>query len=588
MKQKAITLLVFLLLVSSAAVLMLRINQPVPGSGLAGIWFYSGLAMVLVSMFYIEPYYAAPRNVLSHAITVVLVLLSVHVSMREHALGYFWWRVLLIYASAMIVLSLGAMVLPDPKRGPMYGFNRFGDSLKGIAVALGSGKVVYSFVFLLFLPLLHDLRDPWVIATLSLWWLVIISDPGRRLAAALEKARHTSQTLGEIFSVQSSQVFVARAHPDGPDVEPLDPVEFSYAVDDSSAESRVGLVVDCYHLNDEKWMKILQAGNSKTASSVKGNEVRRLYGSEAESLAGLRNRLVGLVCEDSDIRIIRFEVISGAPSVQEGDLVEIAIRSQRVFYQVVNGTTDAERLEEKNESGFVRGDALQLGVWNDELQPFDAFGWVPNMNAPVLKAEGNMKLDEISSPEYRLGNIPGTKIPVAINLDTARSHHLAVLGVTGAGKSFITLELLRELIKGTKVVCVDFTGKYIQELASLEPRRLIDKEGLEQVEVTMAKKADSGKEEALKKRGQIADKLQTYVKDFMNDARNLAIFELPDLSNMTFILEFTQMFLDAIFRYAREMPGTKVCLVIEEAHTVIFPRPQALAISATTAAIRRW
>lgn len=119
--------------------------------------------------------------------------------------------------------------------------------------------------------------------------------------------------------------------------------------------------------------------------------------------------------------------MSGAPTVQEGDLVEVTIRSQRVFYQVVNGTTDAERLAEKNESGFVRGDALQLVVWNDKLQAFDAFGWVPNMNAPVLKAEGHMKLDEIASPEYRLGNIPGTEIPVAINLDTARTHHLAVL-----------------------------------------------------------------------------------------------------------------------------------------------------------------
>jgi DNA helicase HerA-like ATPase len=47
------------------------------------------------------------------------------------------------------------------------------------------------------------------------------------------------------------------------------------------------------------------------------------------------------------------------------------------------------------------------------------------------------------------------------------------------------------------------------------------------------------------------------------------VFELPDLSNTSFILEFTQMFLEGVFIYAKQNPGNKYCIVLEEAHTII-------------------
>ena len=41
----------------------------------------------------------------------------------------------------------------------------------------------------------------------------------------------------------------------------------------------------------------------------------------------------------------------------------------------------------------------------------------------------------------------------------------------------------------------------------------------------------------------------------MDGNDSLALFELPDMSNTSFILEFTQMFLDGVFKYVKKKVG---------------------------------
>ena len=50
---------------------------------------------------------------------------------------------------------------------------------------------------------------------------------------------------------------------------------------------------------------------------------------------------------------------------------------------------------------------------------------------------------------------------------------------------------------------------------------------------------------------------------------NLGLFELPALSNTSFILEFTQYFIESVFNYAKSNEGSQICLVLEEAHTIV-------------------
>ncbi|MGH2568161.1 MAG: ATP-binding protein, partial [Bacteroidota bacterium] len=226
---------------------------------------------------------------------------------------------------------------------------------------------------------------------------------------------------------------------------------------------------------------------------------------------------------------------------------------------------------------FVRGEAIQLGVWNQEKYQFEKYGWVPEMNSVVLQAKTAFERREFSYPEYEIGKFPGTDLPAVMNLHDATTHHLAILGITGAGKSLIAREIIRQLLKDTKLVCIDFTGEYSEKLKDLSPEIIVDKNRLDELEDLLAKKADSDRQKksadvlALKKK--IHERLTEHVTTFVTSQNHLGLFELPDLSNTTFILEFTQQFLDAVFKYVKDKEknkdGKRVCIVIEEAHTVV-------------------
>ena len=67
------------------------------------------------------------------------------------------------------------------------------------------------------------------------------------------------------------------------------------------------------------------------------------------------------------------------------------------------------------------------------------YGWAKANTSDIV-------VPEFQLPEFKLGVIPNTTLPSVINLNDAVSHHIALLGVTGAGKSFLAREIIKELI----------------------------------------------------------------------------------------------------------------------------------------------
>jgi len=61
------------------------------------------------------------------------------------------------------------------------------------------------------------------------------------------------------------------------------------------------------------------------------------------------------------------------------------------------------------------------------------------------------------------------------------------------------------------------------------------------------------------------------IEEFLNSDRQIGLFELPDVSNTTGILEYTKWFFRCLFEIARQRKtfDQKLCMVLEEAHTVI-------------------
>jgi uncharacterized protein len=554
-----------------------------PSTETKDIWFYSGLFMVLFSVLFIEPFYSSPKNVITNSIPLLLVYIAIQQSFKSEIL---WWLSVGVILF-LIAISILAMALSQDNESIDSTQNRISEKLKSIAVLIGQGKVIYSAVFLsvMFLykiELINTISDTYYFVLVVLWGcLLLINTKTIHSRFSYTESDKSNNSIGEIFSVQSDRMFLVRLFEDKKNVNKFDLVNFRYKMDTFIDIINKGFVFDTYNLNNQKWAKVLLLQRGKTSSStqLKSNTIYKV--TSKESIVQLTKELnvesfVGVIIEGSKIGTIKFEYSKKTNDIQEGDLLELFVGETKIYYQVFGGITNSEKLELKDESGFIEGEAIQLGTWNNKALSFEKYGWIPQINTPVFTANTeNINVPDFTYPEYKLGVIPNTSLPSVINLNHAVSHHLALLGVTGSGKSFIARELIKELRIDTKIIIIDFTGEWKEKLKELSPVDIIDSDKLPETEKLIADKETEGSSKypdkskllALKRR--IQEQLFKYFKSFMESNNNVALFEIPELSNTTFILEFTQLFIESIFSYAKLNAGSKISLVLEEAHTIV-------------------
>ncbi|WP_417334689.1 ATP-binding protein [Halarcobacter sp.] len=545
-------------------------NSLLPSTNTKDLWFYSGLFMTLFSILFIEPYYSSPKNVITNAIPLFLVFMSIQNSFTNEI---FWWIAISIVL-LLITLAIISMTIEDKNKSIDHWQNLFSDRIKRIIVVIGQGKVLYSSVFIVVLLTYYSIQDKYTLILFGIWFIIVSINP-KSLSNTFSTAKKTysKEAIGNIIGVESNGMYLTKIFEDKNNIHKFDTIEFVYPFENAKQVSQ-GLVFDTYLLNDEKWAKVLELKKENKNSKYDDNIVYKASLSQELKL----NDFVGVIAENSTIGKIKFHYSKKDDNLEEGDLVEVNIKGKVIYYQVVEGFTNIEVLESKNKSGFIQGEAIQLGEWNNDNLNFNKYGWVPQINTPIYIANtDSININEFSYPEYKLGVIPKTHLPSVINLHDAVSHHMALIGVTGSGKSFLAREIIKELQNDTKVICVDFTGEYIKELASLKPIHLINSSKLSEVEKHIADKeteANKGryadKAKLLEYKTNIQEKLNEYIDTFIKSPDDkISLFELPELSNTTFILEFTQMFLEGVFNYAKQNEGQKICIVLEEAHTII-------------------
>ena len=554
-----------------------------PSTETKDLWFYSGIFMVLFSILFIEPYYTSPKNVITNVIPLLLVFIAVKTYFDNQVL---WWVVVIILL-ALLLASIIAMALDDKDKSPDHPKNRASNILKSIVVTVGQGKVLYSSVFIYFLLTYHKIQDSYTLTLFILWFFILCINPKNihNSFMLVVKKNHGNQ-IGEIFGVQSKKTFLVKLFEDRKSIKKFDIVKFKYSMQDVSNLTIAGIVFDTYLLNQEKWAKVLQLGEPKEEDTkLESNVVYKTSGNdEMKAISkGLRvDDFVGIIIEGSAIGKIRFEYSKKKDDLQEGDLLELEIGDKRLFYQVIAGTTKKEKLEDRNETGFFEGEAIQLGELQDDKLSFQKFGWVPTINTPIFSANtSNLSVQEFSYPEYRLGVIPNTALPSVINLNEAISHHMALLGVTGSGKSYLARAIIKEIQNDTKIICIDFNKEFIATL-NPSPLNIIEDSQAKSI----ATKIDwinnelekfgnlQNKERISKEKSEIKATLKSEIYKFINDQTcNIKVFELPDVSNTTGVLDYTKNFFRVLFEVAKEMQmancAAKICVVLEEAHTII-------------------
>jgi len=415
---------------------------------------------------------------------------------------------------------------------------------------------------------------------------IMLIEPKKYVLQTIRRGHKHDTDIGEIFGVQSKNTFLAKLYKERIPVKRFDFVQFLHSV---SEQENKGLIIDNYILNQEQWVKILcdpairDSLNTQTSKVILRNDV--VYKIQTVPNNNFLKRFVGIIVENSTIEKIRFEYAARV-QVSEGDLLAIRMGSTKVLYQIVQGLTDTEPLESKNETGFVIGEAVQMGVWDPDRRTFEKYGWVPDINTPVLLAPA-IDIYKPKKGEQQIGTIPNTNYPILMNIAEAVNHHIAILGITGSGKSVFARDLMLKIIEeDMKIICVDFTNEYkakfhdlnsiisgVAEGDKAESQAdrifknidLISRE-LEEYPNKQDKEGIKKNQEAIQK--EFFKSIEIFLK---SETEKYSLFELPDVSNTTGILEYTRWFFKVLFEIAKNHGnfGKRVCVVIEEAHTVV-------------------
>lgn len=568
-------------LTAIAALMLFVVSYALTGTiAFAGqFWFASGLLLLVLLSLIDQPHFSKDANIFVNAATAAMSLLLVTASDRDVLYWCFVAATTYLLGASYLLLWLRQRALGDESKlirvlsrlnrelgKPETIFSAF--FLWGAFKQFGSNSVQFNGLFLFWVSFMV-LNAPSVGKTIE----EILSDNTKDQGDA---------ALGQIFGVQSRDTFLVKlldASRRAQMARHFDFVEFHYSTE---GRLRRGMIIDIYMLDQEQWIKVLSTPEvEQVFATVPDKAVRTLdivYLVADVPPNDVAERLVGVVTDHSRIDNVKFVYNSKVP-VEEGQLLEIIVNQKRVLYQLVEGTTRIETLEQKNQSGSIVGEAFQLGTWNLERLQFEPLGWVPTINSPVLLA-GAIDEPPLGEDEYVLGRIPGTNYPVTLNKSLAMSHHMAIIGVTGTGKSVFSRNLIRQFLHAddTKCICIDFTGEYAGKFQDLSPRSVISAavaaqlfKKIDAVERAMADNYGKDNDSTRATKKEISETVLAELEAFLKGDDRLAIFELPEVENTSGVLTYTRTFFRILFYIAKKHGNyaKRICLVLEEAHTIV-------------------
>lgn len=544
-------------------------------------WFTSGFLLLILLSLIDQPHFSKDSSIFINAVTAGISLLLVNEESRNWIFCLFLGFTFYLAISSYIILWL--------RNKPLNEENKWLQFFSRINREIGKPQTLFSAFFLWGAVNKFGVNSNQFNALLLYWVLFMIFNlPSvSKIINNLFKERTEKKqkfALGTIFGVQSKNTFLVKLFPERKEtIKSFDFVEFIYSIDEKK-KTRKGLILDSYLLNEQQWIKVI---TTKEINEIFENT--DIYSNHTDDLIYLikdvpeteyLDKFIGIITENSTISKIRF-IYNSKTKVSEGQLLEVNVQGSKVLYQIIEGITKIETLEQKNQTGLIIGEAIQLGTWNNEKLQFEQFGWVPSINTPLYIAS-KIEEPQIEKNEFIIGKIPNTNYPVIINKDTALSHHLAVIGVTGTGKSIFSRNLIRQYLKDkdTKVICIDFTGEYKGKFGDLKPIKIVsdeDDEKLYQTFEWMSNELEKFGNQQDKKRLKEADEfinktLNSSLETFLKSTESqITIFELPDVSNTSGILEYTRRLFKSLFYLAKIQNnfGKRVCVVLEEAHTVV-------------------
>lgn len=555
------------------------------------IWLVSGLASLVFASRVLNPHYTPTDDAAVNAFFSLATMLVAIPLVSSAAQAPSWadevvLGVALIWAG--VVFLLGVVVLLVRKPGAEE-TRTWLLAIEKVVRGLGGATVIYTVVILAAVWLFHRQNAVQVLAILGAW-LVISLRPIEHLFDLVRwisnrPAPVAGDVVAQICAYQSPGIVLLRQT----DNRQL-PSGTVLLVSDEYGPATAGVVLNEVGRDEGNLVRVLSQpfpeGHSAPVGLPGTAQVASFTNEERAAVPILSriSSLCGIVDTDTDLLMLQMEVIDGE-ELAEGRLVEATIGSDTVLYQIIQGVTRDEIVQQKNKYGYVRATARKIGTWENEAGCFRPVPWLPPINSPVFlrsKEDAPVRLEAV-------GHFPDTSYHIAYDPSDGVTHNTAILGILGVGKSFLALELVeRMMADGIKVVCLDLTNQYAVQLAPFidaDHEKALD----DQLRAAGAGRPVKPDVEAGGSRPTFRAKVREQLKSFMapESGRWLRIlnpsqFEVTRQDSRPFkdaaamatltAAEITAIFSEEALAVCQELGMTddaRLCLVYEEAHTLI-------------------
>jgi len=527
----------------------------------AEIWFTSGLLLVVLGIFVTEKYFTKPLDAI-----VNVLLLFVVLSMLENVGQFLLYWPLIIYSLLTGAIAFISFVLINEEKDKNYLSQKIAHSANIISSFLGSSKMLFSIVFILsiFSYFISSLENNFFInkeqvAVLSLivfWGMLILIEPiDKKLIAPLfEKIKNKSQPklVGKIVKRLNPNVIHVEQLPGSPILKSGDIV----IIDDiKNSHSKKDLVYAMYisdlETENKKYLQFYCLNSTATGIN-KQIYVHKNDFEIPEAITSLetyknRNNVIGFIHTNSDIDVIKIKMIEEVDEdkkLKEGDLVAVNFYKTSTKYQIINVETDTENIDGQSKKGGKIITAQQIGYWQDDKQKFVDTGWVPSINAPVFIETATEEIKVTNEKCYKVGIVPRSPYPIFVDFEECVSHHIAIIGKTGTGKSRMAAQILERMSSaGYKVIVFEVDRKNKQSLTSYINSSLVEEQKSNEFDLSKATKSI------------VSVDWQLEDKDKGGGTINLS--------------DMTAELIEKVIEYQTKNEEQKICIVMEEAYDFI-------------------
>ncbi len=215
-------------------------------------WFWVGLVMLVFSLFYIEIYFTAPTNVFANSFALFILIIS----LGPNNFGdLFWWIISSLILLLIIVLSLLSKAIYNKNKSEDFIINTLSNKVKTVLELVGSGKVLYSIVFIYFLFLnifsKENTFSNFYLFSLFLFFCFVLIISPSKIKSFLhryfgERTKDRFNNIGKIFAVQSDNVFLVKLF-DNKQVQKFSQVYFLHNITEfNKSNISIGFLFDIY------------------------------------------------------------------------------------------------------------------------------------------------------------------------------------------------------------------------------------------------------------------------------------------------------------------------------------------------------